>query len=196
VILAGLIAHIRYLLKHAFRTADAGHPAAAAMFLRSITESVLTLHWLKIDLTLGHLVWLLDGVRSTLIQHDEVRRNEKSHRRRQRRKGVHVTGSPLPPGLLERGNLLFYKQQQTMLSAQIKSLPGFQRRAKRLQVSNNLRLPSLQKRAQAARVEHVYSLGYRFDSQSAAHPARLAIELYLEQSVEGVRLRATPRGET
>jgi hypothetical protein len=52
----------------------------------------------------------------------------------------------------------------------------------------------LEKRAKAARLGHIYSLGYRFDSQSAAHPTGLAIEQYLEPVPAGVKILDVPTG--
>jgi hypothetical protein len=41
---------------------------------------------------------------------------------------------------------------------------------------------------------HIYSLAYRFDSQSAVHPSHLAIEQYLERRPERITVLATPSG--
>jgi hypothetical protein len=55
-------------------------------------------------------------------------------------------------------------------------------------------MPSFQTRAEVGGGGDIYSLTYRFDSNSAAHPNPLALEQFLEERAEGILIRATPKG--
>lgn len=55
-------------------------------------------------------------------------------------------------------------------------------------------MPPFEKRADVGGAEMIYSLAYRFDSNSAAHPNPLALEQFLEPRNGEILIRATPRG--
>src|SRR5438034_6412392 len=69
-----VVARARHLLRRAYELADAGDATSAAILMRGITESVLTLAWLNKDPELGGIVWMLDEIRTRLNQHEEVAR--------------------------------------------------------------------------------------------------------------------------
>jgi hypothetical protein len=55
-------------------------------------------------------------------------------------------------------------------------------------------MPSFEKRAKVGDAEMIYSLTYRFDSNSASHPNPLSLEQFLEATNGDIVIRATPSG--
>ena len=194
--IVGLVARSRHLLKVALREADVGDAVASAIALRGLTETLFTIAWLDIDLEIAYRVWVLDEIRSRLSQHEEVRRYERNRRRRAKRHGKKV--KPLAGGetlgLLARSSLVRFRRQQSEVRKQVQALPGRKRRLKRLRVERVNKTPTFQQRALAAGLGDLYSLLYRFDSNSAAHPNALAIQQFLEETPAGIVVRATPQG--
>lgn len=191
-----LVARARHLLRQAYALADAGDPTSAAILMRGITESVLTLAWLNKDSELAGLVWMLDEIRSRLNQHQEVARLARNQRRRAQRQGEAVI--PLAPGqshgVLTRASVrsLGRLQQQTRTAA--RGLPRYAKRLEKLKVKQVARMPSFALRAEVGGAAMIYSLTYRFDSDSAAHPSPLALDQFLEPQNGDVLVRATPKG--
>ena len=109
-----LVARARNLLRVTHYLADTGDGAAAALPVRAITESVLTLGWFKQDPELAEAVWMLDEIRTRLSHHDEVAREERRQRARARRAGEPV--ERLAPGqslgLLSRAKVHEYRKLQ------------------------------------------------------------------------------------
>jgi hypothetical protein len=192
----GLVARSRHLLKVSLREADLGDAVASAIALRGLTETLFTIAWLNIDLELAYRVWVLDEIRSRLSQHEEVRGYERNQRRRAKRHGEKV--KPLAAGdtlgLLSRSSLARFRRQQIEVRKQVQALPGRKRRLKRLRVKQLNRTPTFQRRALAAGLGDLYSLLYRFDSNSAAHPNALAIQQFLEETPAGIVVHAVPQG--
>ena len=83
-------------------------------------------------------------------------------------------------------------REQTRASAQ--RLPRYGARLKKLKVKQLTRMPTLEARAEVGGAEMIYSLTYRFDSNSAAHPNPLALEQFLEPRDGDILIRATPKG--
>jgi hypothetical protein len=191
-----LVARARHLLRRAYEVADSGDATSAAILMRGITESVLTLAWLNQDPELGGIVWMLDEIRSRLSQHDEVARLARNERRRARRRGEVV--SPLPPGkshgILTRASVRELRRLRDRTRARAQRLPRYRARLKRLKVDQPTRMPTFARRAEAGGAEMIYSLTYRFDSNSAAHPTPLALEQFLEARNGDILIRATPSG--
>lgn len=53
-------------------------------------------------------------------------------------------------------------------------------------------MPGFRVRADVGGASDIYSLTYRFDSNSAAHPNPLALEQFLEARPDGIVIRAMP----
>jgi hypothetical protein len=191
-----LVARARHLLRQAYALADAGDPTSAAILMRGITESVLTLAWLNKDSELAGLVWMLDEIRSRLNQHKEVARLARNERRRVQRQGGAVV--PLAPGqshgVLTRESVRSLGQLQEQTRAAARGLPRYAKRLEKLKVKQVARMPSFALRAEVGGAAMIYSLTYRFDSDSAAHPSPLALDQFLETRNGGVLVRATPKG--
>lgn len=192
----GMVARARNLLRIAHRLADTGDAAAAALPIRAITESVLTLGWFDRDPGLAEAVWMLDEIRTRLSHHKEVADEERRERRRARRRGDAVT--PLAPGeslgLLTRPKVREYRQLERKQRQRVQALRRLSRRKKRLRVDRISRMPSFADRAKVAKMPWVYAFAYRFDSNAAAHPTPLTIEQFLEARPEGVLVRASAGG--
>jgi hypothetical protein len=190
------IARARHLLRRAYDVADIGDATSAAILVRAVTESVFTVGWLNSDPELGEMVWMLDEIRSRLSQHEEVAAAERRQRRRARRSGEEV--APLAAGqslgLLTRASVRGLRRARRRIRARAGRLPRYQQRLEKLKVQRLNRMPSFQARAEVAGGEGIYSLTYRFDSNSAAHPNPLALEQFLEERTEGIRILATPKG--
>jgi len=191
-----VVARARHLLQRAIAVADASDDFGAALLMRGITESVLTLAWVNKDPELAGIVWMLDEIRTRLNQHKEVARLERNARRRARRRGETVT--PLLPGqshgLLTRASVRALKRTREETRARAQRLPRNRARLKRLKVDQLTRMPPFDARAEVGGVEMIYSLTYRFDSNSVAHPSPLSLEQFLEPRNGDILIRATPRG--
>lgn len=170
---------------------------AAAILMRAITESVFTLAWVNKDPELAGIVWMLDEIRARLNQHKEIARLERNARRRARRRGEIVP--PLQPGqsngLLTRASVRALKRKRDETRRRAQRLPRYRARLKRLKVDQLTRMPPFEARAEVGGAEMIYSLTYRFDSNSAAHPSPLALEQFLEPRNGDILIRATPRGQ-
>lgn len=191
-----LLARGRHLLRTAYQTADGGSAMEAAIILRALNESVLTLGWFNKDPELAEFVWMLDEIRTRLSHHDEVAKEERNERTRARRRGEPV--EPVPPGrslgLLTRSMVKDLKRLDRVTRARIDRLPRRARRLKRLRISRVSEVPSFRNRSKVAKMPWVYVLAYRFDSNAAAHPSPLAVGQFLEERDGSIRVRATPRG--
>src|SRR5437762_531735 len=93
------VVRARRLFEAGYALADAGNGLEAAVLFRSVFETALVLGWLKTDAELGFLIWMLDDQRSTLRDHENVRRSMRNERARLRRQGV-------PVSAVERGMTL------------------------------------------------------------------------------------------
>jgi Family of unknown function (DUF5677) len=192
----GLVGRARYLLRVAYRLADTGDVAAAALPIRAITESVLTLGWFNRDPELAESVWMLDELRTRLSHHKEVADEERRQRARARRRGEPV--EQLEPGaslgLLTRAKVREYRRIEREVRQRVQGLPRLARRKKRLLVKQIARMPRFADRAKVAGMPWVYSFAYRFDSNAAAHPTPLTIEQFLEVRPEGIAILPNARG--
>jgi hypothetical protein len=168
----------------------------AAIIVRALNESLLTLAWLDPDPELAELVWMLDEIRTRLSHHKEVAAEERRQRARARRRREPVRA--LAPGeilgLFDRASLRRFKQHEADTRARIDALPRKARRLKKLQVKRVSEMPSFKARAAVAGMPWAYSLAYRFDSNAAAHPSPLAVERFLEAQGDRVRILPTPEG--
>jgi Family of unknown function (DUF5677) len=191
-----LVARARHLLQRAYEVADAGDDLAAAILMRSITESVFTLAWVNKDPELAGIVWMLDEIRTRLNQHKEVARLERNALRRARRRGEAVAALPAGQshGLLTRTKVRELRRLRDETRARAQRLPRYRARLNKLKVDQLARMPSFEKRADVGDAEMIYSLTYRFDSNSAAHPNPLALEQFLEGRNADIVIRATPSG--
>lgn len=191
-----LVARARHLMRRAFDVADVGDDLAPAVLMRSITESVFTLAWVNTDPELGGIVWILDEIRTRLNQHKEVARVERKARRRARRRGQPIAaltpGQSLGPLIRANVRALTRQRDETRTRAQL--LPRYRARLNKLKVDQVTRMPSFEKRAEVGDAELIYSLTYRFDSNSAAHPNPLALEQFLQAANGDIVIRATPAG--
>jgi hypothetical protein len=161
-----------------------------------MTESVLTLGWFTRDPELAEGVWMLDELRTRLSHHKEVADEERRQRARARRSGE--TPEPIPVGrslgLLTRAKVGEYRRIQREQRERVEALPRLMRRKKRLRVDRISKMPSFADRAKVAEMPWVYSLAYRFDSNSAAHPTPLTIGQFLEDRPEGILIRSSAGG--
>lgn len=191
-----LVARARHLLTRAYDVADGGDATSAAILMRGITESVFTLAWLNRDPELAGIVWMLDEIRSRLSQHDEVSAAERRQRRRARRRGeaVRALAAGQSLGLLTRASVRDLRRLREQVRRRAQRLPRYKSRLEKLKVKQLTRMPTFQARAEVGGASDIYSLTYRFDSNSAAHPNPLALEQFLEERPDGVRIRATPKG--
>jgi hypothetical protein len=192
----GIVARARALLRVAERLADSGDAAAAALPVRAITESVLTLGWFDKDPELAEAVWMLDELRTRLSHHKEVANEERRQRARARRRGepVLVLPSGASLGLLTRAKVREYRRLEREQRQRVQKLPRLARRKKRLRVTRISKMPSFADRAKVAGMPWVYSFAYRFDSNAAAHPTPLTIEQFLEERPEGILIRSSAGG--
>jgi Family of unknown function (DUF5677) len=200
------VARARRLLSAAYSLSDRGDGLEAGALTRGILETAFTLGWLKADAELGFLIWMLDDQRSTLKQHEEVRRIERNRRQRARRVGQPLT--PIAPqatlGLLDRSSLRRYRHTVADLEKRIRALPRLKRRLRKLRpvtfkpggqvkAGHINQMPGFLERAKVAGLEDIYALIYPFDSRTVVHPSPLALEQFLESRSDGVVVHAEPQ---
>jgi hypothetical protein len=190
------VARARHLLRIGYEVADLGAALEAAIIVRALNESLLTLAWLDADPELGELVWMLDEIRTRLSHHKEVTDEERRQRARARRRGeaVRVLQPGESLGLMNRAFVRKLKATDRTARARINALPRKDARLKKLRVRRVSEVPSFKDRAAVAGMPWAYSLAYRFDSNAAAHPSPLAVERFLELDGQTIRIRATPSG--
>ncbi len=168
----------------------------AAIIIRALNESLLTLAWLDADPDLGELVWMLDEIRTRFTHHKEVAAEERKQRAQARRRGEAVRA--LQPGeilgLFDRGTLRQLKEFDPIGRARIDALPRKAKRMRKMKVKRVSEMPSFKDRAAVAGMPWACSLAYRFDSNAAPHPSPLAVERFLERENGAIRFRATPSG--
>lgn len=193
----GMVARARNLLRVTHNVADTGDAATTAILVRTLTESVLTLGWFDRDPELAELVWMLDEIRTRLHHHDEVASEERRQRARarRRREDVAAVAAGRSLGLLTRANVRDLHRQQREVRAKLERLPRLAARKRRLRVGRVDRMPGFGDRAKVAEMPWVYSLAYRFDSNSAAHPTPLTLEQFFEMRPEGIAILAAGSGE-
>lgn len=192
----GIVARARNLLRVANRLADSGDAAAAALPVRAITESVLTLGWFDKDPELAELVWMLDELRTRLSHHKEVADEQRRQRARARGRGdvVEALAPGASLGLLTRAKVREDKRTERDARQRVQRLPRLARRKKRLRVTSISKMPSFANRSKVAGMPWVYSFAYRFYSNAAAHPTPLTIEQFLENRPEGILIRSSAGG--
>ena len=192
----GLVARGRHLAKIAERLADDNEPMASAVITRAVVECVLMLAWLHLDSELAGDVWMLDEIRTRLSHHDEVMQLGRRQRARARQHGELVRA--LAPGeslgLLARANVRDLRRTQERLLAEIQTLPRLAARKRRLKLSSFKRVPSWKDVAHASGQEMLYTIAYRFDSNSATHATALAVEQFIESRGELIVVHAEPQG--
>ncbi len=200
------VVRARRLFRAGYALSDAGNGLEAALLFRAVFETALVLGWLRVDPELGFLIWMLDDRRSTLRDHEDVRRSMRNERASLRRRGL-----PVPPveggmtlGLLTQSNLRLYRRTAADLERQIRALPRVHLRLKRLRpmsypnatrpIKSGLidRLPGWGELAKVARLEGVFHLVYGFESRSAVHLYPLGLEQFLEAGGAGVVVHAEP----
>src|SRR5207253_3711103 len=83
--------------------------------------------------------------------------------------------------LLTRAKVREFRQRKHEVRRRLRRLPRVARRKNSLRVERIAKMPSFADRAKVAGMPWVYSFGYRFDSNAAAHPTPLTIEQFLEE---------------
>jgi len=174
--IAGLVARQRRLLKAAYQLADGGNRLEASILQRSMLEFLIVQKWLALDSQTHFLLWAADDLRARLRIDREMREQVPEARRE----------AILRPEVGER-----YEESLEQMEAQLEQA------REELGVERVPPLPSLREMADAVDLGATYSLAYRFDSQSAAHPSPLAIEQLMQDRPElgGIGLLAEPPPE-
>lgn len=201
------VVRARRLFEAGYALSDEGNGLEAAVLFRAVFETALVLGWLKADPGLAFLIWMLDDQRSTLRDHEDVRRSMRNERARLRRHGMAVPAvdPAMTLGLLTRSNLIRVRASVADLERQIRALPRLHRRLKRLrptsypdptrQIKSALidRLPQWAELAKVAKLEGVFYLVYGFESRSSVHLYPLGLEQFLEAGASGIVVHREPQ---
>jgi hypothetical protein len=171
----GLVARMRRLLRASYRLADAGEILEASILNRAMMEYLFTLRWLQVDPVLHYLLWAAADLRSRLTLDREVREQAEE----EYAEAVE---------LMEKDVRDQYEQSLEKMQAQIDE-------AKQRLGGKPLRLPSFEQRARAAELPFAYSLAYRFDSMTGAHPTPHAIEQLMVEHPKGIAILPEPPQE-
>jgi hypothetical protein len=176
--IAGLVGRQRRLLRAAYLLADVGQRLEASIMLRAMLEFLIRQKWLELDPGLHYVLWAIDDLNARLRIDREVREQEpEAHE-----EAIEI----IEPEMREQ-----YERQLDRMRRELDQLQ------QRLGLDRPPSYPNLSEQAIAVGLGFSYSLAYRFDSQSAAHPSAMAIEQLLEDrpNLGGIRLLPEPPPE-
>jgi Family of unknown function (DUF5677) len=197
-----LVIRSRRLLVAAYQLADYGEGQEANHLLRAMTEAALTVAWLRLDPELNFLRWLFVGS-GRLLSHDLALR--KLERERRTAEGFPpASSSDEPLGLLRPE---MRRRMEEALTARRAELKAFDRLEERLEPAGQKnrnkaaaeraeRIPHLREMARLSGLISIYEIGYRWESNTAAHASSLAVEQLLQPgSEEGAVIASSPVGQ-
>ena len=172
-VVVSLVARQRSHLKAIVTLADVGLSLGAEIIDRTMFEFFVRLKWLLIDAELHRILWMLDDIGYRFTIDAEVREwAAKSERE------IEI----LRDDVRERLEVL-----QADLRERIASIAADR------QLDRHPRYPRLSEQAEAVGNAIDYSMGYRLNSQSAAHPSVIALQNLAEELPDGsVRILAEP----
>jgi hypothetical protein len=174
--IVGLVARQRRLLRGAYLLADAEQRLEASILLRTMLEFLIRQTWLQADPELNYTLWVLDDLEARLRIDREIRKQARDEH-----------GQALE--VMEPVMRSLYEKSLDEMRRQVEAL------RQRLGLERNPRYPNLREQAQAVGLSFSYSLAYRFDSLSAAHPSAMAVEQLFARHPQGVRVLADPPPE-
>lgn len=155
--IAGLVARQRRLMRAAYLLADSEQRLEASIMLRAMLEFLIRQKWLELDPGLRYVLWAIDDLNARLRIDREIREQDADAHE----EAVEIM-QPEMRTQYER-ELVRMRDQLTLLQ-------------ERLGLDKPPLYPNLREQAIAVGLGFSYSLAYRFDSQSAAHPSAMAIE--------------------
>jgi Family of unknown function (DUF5677) len=173
--IGGLVARQRRLLRAAYLLADEGQRLEASIMLRAMLEFLIRQKWLESDPGLHFVLWAADDLRARLRIDRELRENAPD---------AHDAALEV----MEPEVRQLYAREFARMREQLEVLQA-ERGLDRLPS-----YPTLREQAEAVGMGTSYSLAYRFDSLSAAHPSPMAIEQLFEDRPDlgGIRLMPEP----
>jgi Family of unknown function (DUF5677) len=157
------VMRVRRLVRGALLLADDGQGLEAAILLRSVSEYLITFHWLFLDFDAHDLVWRIDDLRSIVAMDDAA--------------------SKAGFGILDAQIREKYLEARARWRERLDALDNIDARVPE---KARDRLPGFEQRANAAQLEGLYGLAYRWDSLAAAHPNATAVEQFLERPGGGI----------
>ncbi len=159
--IAGLVARQRRLLRAAYLLADSDQRLEASIMLRAMLEFLIRQKWLELSPGLHYVLWAIDDLNARLRIDREIREQDL---------GAHEGAIEImQPEIRDQ-----YERELARMRAEFEQLQ------ERLGLDRAPRYPNLREQATAVGLGFSYSLAYRFDSQSAAHPSAMAIEQLFE----------------
>jgi hypothetical protein len=176
--IAGMVGRQRRLLRGAYLLADEDQRLESSIMLRAMLEFLIRQKWLELNPRLHYALWAADDLKARLRIDREVREDD--------------------PELHEEAFLVMapemrqlYENQLARMQEQLAALHA------ELDLDRPPSYPNLREQAIAVGLGLSYSLAYRFDSQSAAHPSTMAIEQLFQDRPDlgGVRLLPEPPAE-
>jgi hypothetical protein len=176
--IAGLVARQRRLLRAAYLLADSDQRLEASIMLRAMLEFLIRQKWLELSPGLHYVLWAIDDLNARLRIDREIREQDP---------GAHEGAIEImQPEIRDQ-----YERELARMRAEFEQLQ------ERLGLDRAPRYPNLREQATAVGLGFSYSLAYRFDSQSAAHPSAMAIEQLFEDRPDlgGIRLLPEPPPE-
>lgn len=174
--IVGLVARQRRLLRGAYLLADGGQRLEASSLLRAMLEFLIRQLWLQTSPELNYTLWAIDDLRARLRIDREIREQAPDEH-----------GEALE--VMQPAMRAQYEQSLEEMREQLDALQ------QRLGLERAPQYPNLREQADAVGLGFSYSLAYRFDSLSAAHPSAMAVEQLFTPHPEGVRVLADPPPE-
>jgi hypothetical protein len=161
-VIAGLVARQRRLLRGAYMLADADMRLEAGMLVRAMLEYLILQKWLELEPRLHHVLWVKDDLEGRLRIDMELR---------QQAPGEHEEALEL----MEPDRRAEYESSLEEMREQVAQAQ------EELRLDKAPRYPSVKQQAEATGLAFVYSLAYRYESQSGVHPTAMAIETLIGQ---------------
>lgn len=176
--IAGLVARQRRLLRAAYLLADSDQRLEASIMLRAMLEFLIRQKWLELDPGLHYVLWAIDDLNARLRIDREIREQDAE---------AHDEAIEI----MQPEMRVQYERELGRMRGQLGQLQ------ERLGLDRPPPYPNLREQAIAVGLGFSYSLAYRFDSQSAAHPSAMAIEQLLQDRPDlgGIRLLPEPPPE-
>jgi hypothetical protein len=173
--IAGFVARQRRLLRAAYLLADADQRLEAAIMLRAMLEFLIRQRWLTLNPGLHYTLWVIDNLKARLRVDREVREQDRA---------AHEAAiEVMQPEIRDE-----YEGELERMRDQLVQLQ------EHLGLEEPPPYPRLREQAIAVELGFSYSLAYRFDSQSAAHPSAMAIEQPFQDrpNLGGIQLLPDP----
>lgn len=173
----GFAQRARRLLRAAYRLIDNGMAPEAVGLLRTMSEYLIVLRWLALDLEKNLSLWAEDDLRRSLVIDDKTFEHGGFRLMNEETRGL-------------------YERQRDELraerAAEEEPTEVCETCGRTLKKPKKEKLPTIEEMAEKVDLAFAYNTEYRLDSQSAVHATGMAIDNAFEGVDAGYLVRAEP----